>query len=44
MAKKEVVFGLKVDTGDSVKDVQDLDKSLDNLNETSVSITARSDL
>lgn len=33
MATKEAVFNLKVNTGNSVKDVQDLDKSLDNLNE-----------
>lgn len=34
MATKEAVFNLKVNTGDSVKEVQDLDKSLDNLNES----------
>jgi len=34
MAKKEVVFGLKVDTGKSVKDVQNLDKKLNDLNKT----------
>jgi hypothetical protein len=32
MATKEAVFNVKVNTGNSVKDVQDLDKSLDNLN------------
>lgn len=34
MATKEAVFRLKTDTGNSVKEVQDLDKSLDNLNKT----------
>lgn len=32
MATKEAVFNVKVNTGNSVKDVQDLDKSLENLN------------
>jgi hypothetical protein len=32
MATKEAVFNVKVNTGNSVKEVQDLDKSLDNLN------------
>ena len=34
MAKKEVVFGVKVETGKSIKNVQDLDKELNNLNKT----------
>jgi hypothetical protein len=39
MAKKEVVFGVKVETGKSVKNVQDLDKSLDNLNQATEETT-----
>lgn len=39
MAKKEVVFGVKVETGKSIKNVQDLDKSLDNLNQATEETT-----
>jgi len=34
MATKEAVFNVKVNTGNSVKDVQDLDMSLNNVNKT----------
>ena len=39
MAKKEVVFGVKVETGKSIKNVQDLDKELNNLNKTTEKTT-----
>lgn len=44
MAKKEAVFSLKVDTGNSVKDVQNFDKAVNSLNKdlNSASKTAQS--